>query len=149
MANYGTGDYTNFRNLRVRGNVGDAGNDPGAVRFVATSAFEGTLAMDGTYSDQNYSYTLPAKSGKFGVSGTFLVGLPAISAATGIYTTAVTVAGLRAEDGLVVNASFAVDSTARIFLGAVPSANTVTLSFYNLGVAQNYREYIFGYTAVR
>jgi hypothetical protein len=134
--NLGNGDYTNFRNVRVRGNVGDAGGDPGALRFVATSAFEGTLAMDATYSDQNFSYTLPAKSGKFGLTGTFAVDLPVV-AASGYTSTAVTIAGLRAEDGIVVVPQNFIPTAAISARGvamvaqAIPTANTLTLLFVN------------------
>ncbi|MFZ2151781.1 MAG: hypothetical protein WAV09_01590, partial [Minisyncoccia bacterium] len=92
--NLGGKNFTNFQNLRVLG----TGGTPGALRFLATSALESTMSVNTSYQDNNYQWTLPAKSGLIGISGTFTVNLPAINA--GSYTeTAVVVSGLRAEDG--------------------------------------------------
>lgn len=103
MATIGGADFTNFRNVRVRGTVGNSSSAPGAIRIVATNALESTLSVNTTYQDSSYTWTLPAKSGLMGVSGTFTVDVPALAAAS-IQQTTVVISGIRAEDGFLVNA---------------------------------------------
>lgn len=144
-------NFTNFQNVRV-----GSGPKPGAIRVVAASDLESTLSVNTTYQDANYAWTLPAKSGLVGVSGTFTVNLPAISA--GSYTeTAVVVAGLRAEDGLVCsmmnNAYETIITTNRgfIMLGqARPSATGIDMVFLNpTATATVVESPIIAYTAFR
>lgn len=153
--NIGGLNFTNFQNLRVKGTL-EGATAPGAIRVVATGALESTISVNTTYQDSNYSWTLPAKSGLVGVSGTFTVNLPAISA--GSYTqTAVVVSGLRAEDGFVCsmmsNAYETAVSTNRgfIMLGqARPSATGIDMVFLNpTATATVVQSPIIAYTAFR
>lgn len=149
-------NFTNFSNLRVKGSGTNSTPTPGVVRFVASSALESTLSVNATYQDSNYQWNLPAKSGLIGISGTFTVNLPAILA--GSYTeTAVVVAGLRAEDGLVCsmmnNAYETAVTTNRgfILLGqARPSATGIDMVFLNpTATATVVESPIIAYTAFR
>ncbi len=155
MATYGTGDFTNFRNVRVRGNVGDAGGDPGAIRFVATSAFESTMAVS-SGAEGNYAYTLPAKNGGFGVTGTMAVQLGVI-AASGYLETMVTVAGLRREDAFFAGVrdlgGTTVTVTSRsypVLGGARPENGYVNLLFINPSTtATVFTDMVLGYTTFK
>lgn len=134
--NIGPNDFTNFRNVRVRGNIGDAGGGPGMLRVVAANGIEGTLSVNTTYQDQNFAWTLPAKSGTFGVSGTFAIDLPVV-ASGGYQSTAITLTGVRAEDGVIVVPQNIVPIALQSARGAlvvsqvVPTANTLTLTLVN------------------
>lgn len=154
--NIGGVNFTNFSNIRVKGDGTNSTPTPGAVRVVASSSLESTLSVNTTYQDSNFAWTLPAKSGLIGVSGTFMVNLPAISA--GSYTeTAVVVSGLRAEDGLVCsmmnNAYETAVTTNRgfIILGqARPSATGIDMVFLNpTATATVVESPIIAYTAFR
>ena len=160
MSSIGGQEFTNFRNLRVRGSgtstTTSGAPGPAAIRLVATNALESTLSVNTTYQDSNYQWTLPAKTGLIGVSGTFTVNLPAINA--GSYAeTAVVVSGLRAEDGLVcsmMNNSYeTVVTTNRgfIMLGqARPSATGIDMVFLNpTATATVVESPIIAYTAFR
>lgn len=149
-------DFTNFRNIRVRGNVGDSVSSPGAIRLVATSGLESTLSVNDTYQDSNYAWNLPAKSGLIGISGTFTVNLPAIVAA-GVTTTFAVVSGLRAEDGFsasVMNNAYETAITTNrgvvILASARPSNTGIEMVFVNpTGTATGILSPIIAYTAFR
>lgn len=150
--NIGGRNFTNFQNVRLNGTGGAAG----ALRLLATNALESTLSVNTTYQDDNYQWTFPAKSGLLGISGTFTVNLPAISA--GSYTqTAVVVSGLRAEDGFIAslmsNAYETAVSTNRgfVMLGqARPSATGIDMVFLNpTATATVVQSPIIAYTAFR
>ena len=144
--NLGGYNYTNFQNVRVKGN--NSGG-PGTVRFQAASDFEQTLVANADYTDADKTITLPAKTGTVGVTGTFTVNLPGVAATTFAYSTVVTVTGIRSEDGLVCTLQDAADSTARILSGATAGAGAITLYFLNVGAAVNADDFVVAYTAVR
>ena len=141
MANYNGQNHTSFSGVNVKGTI--------ALRVsVGASGMESTLSARS--DDEGVrAWQFPAKSGAFPISGTFVVNLPAMTAATQIYSTVVTVAGIRAEDGLTCNMQSAFDNTARILLASVPGNGQVTMYWYNLGVAVNSDDYTIGFTAVR
>ena len=143
-------NYTNFPNLRVKG---DGNKGPGAVRFQSTTDYEQTVQGDATYTDQDMTITLPAKSGKIALGGTFLVSFPAGNAINSVISTAVTITGLRVEDGVTATfqGSFA---TAGIALsGVVPTADTLTVYMTNTTgkglTTLNVVERIVAYTVTR
>lgn len=151
MATIGDREYTSFRNVNLRGRSNTAAQDTGELR-IEGNGFAGTATVNVSYFDKNVAWTLPAKSGGIPITGTFSVDFPAIAATTYTFSTAVTVSGLRVEDAITVtpNATFASSATARILIGAVPTADTVTLYFANIGSAANglYAQ-TFSYTAYR
>ena len=136
MSTLGGSNFTNFQNIRIKGTA-DGVTAPGVIRLVSNSSFENTISINTTYVDANYTYTLPAKSGKFAIGGTFAVDLPAVAAA-GYQSTIVTITGLRVEDGIVVTpqsiAAGGVQSArgALTIVNAVPTADALTLTFANL-----------------
>lgn len=145
--NFAGKSYTSFQNVNVKGKDSD---NPGSFK-VEGGGFHSTLSVNTTYLDANKAITLPSKSGTLPISGTFAVDFTAVAATTFLYTTAVTVSGIRVEDGLTVTPNFStIYSSARILIGAVPTADTITLTFANIG-AVGLGEYAktFGYTAVR
>ena len=149
--NLGGKNFTNFQNLRVQG----TGGDPGALRFVGTSGFESTVSVNATYVDANYQHTLPAKSGLIGISGTFTLNLPAITAGNWASTNVV-VSGLRAEDGFVasmMNSSETAVTTDRgqaILLSAKPTNTGINFVFFNpTATATVYGNHVIAYTAFR
>lgn len=158
MATIGGADFTNFRNVRVRGDVGDSSSKPGAIRLVATSALESTLSVNTTYQDSNYSWTLPAKSGPIGICGTFTVNMPSISALS-TQGTNVVVAGIRAEDGLIatirnMGTTLVAQDFGAVgfpFLSAATPTNTgINLTFVNpTTTASMLTNFVVSYTAWR
>ena len=140
-------NFTNFQNVRITGSRLGSSTNTAVIRFTNASANEGTLTV-GELETGRY-WNLPNKSGTFPVSGTMAVQLPAVAATTFVYNTAVTVGGIRAEDGITATVNQQLVTTARILVGARPTNGTVTLSFVNLGVATAYGELVVGYTAVR
>lgn len=149
--NVGGKDYTNFRNIRVRGNGAPANSTStaGDIRFVdATGAVEGTISVGNL--DAGRAWTFPNRSGRFTTGGTFTVDFPAIAATTFSFSTVVTVAGITAQDAVTVTSMDALASTARILVGAAPGAAQITLYFVNIGAAANglYTQK-FAYTATR
>lgn len=157
--NLGGLNFTNFQNLRLKGSGDGSTGGPataGALRVVATSALESTLSVNTTYQDSNYQWTLPAKSGPIGVSGTFTVNVPAVSAGALAQTTVV-VAGLRAEDGFsasVMNNAYETSVTTNrgylVLLSARPTNTGVEMVFANpSGTATGVLSPIISYTAVR
>lgn len=153
MATIGGADFTNFRNVRVRGTVGNSSSAPGAIRIVATSGLESTLSVNTTYQDSDFKWNLPAKSGTFGVTGTITVGVEAVGALT-VYSTNIVIPGIRAEDGFVAtiqNSGGTTGAKGHLFLaGARPSNSGVALTFVNpLASATVQGEVLLAYTVVR
>jgi len=148
-------NFTNFPNLRVKGD-GNAG--PGAVRFASNSSFEQVLQGNATYTDADKTITMPAKTGSVGVSGTFTVNLPAITAAQ-TYSTNVTVSGIRTEDAVVcaVQNTFTTTTLSDhanngvgVLIGCSAGNGGVNLTFVNpTATATIYEDLVLGYTAVR
>lgn len=146
MSNFAGKNFTTFQNVNVRGKDRD---NPGTFK-VEGGGFHGTASVNTTYLDKDVQWTLPAKSGGIPISGTFSVDFPAIAATTFAFSTAITVSGLRVEDGVTVTLNGALASTARILVGAVPTADTLTLYFVNIGSAANGLYSVTGaYTAYR
>ncbi len=147
MANYGGQNFTSFSGVNVRGSI--------ALRVVADGGFESTLAIKEA-ADQPFAYKFPHKSGTFPIMGTFAVQLPA--GAKAIYSTIVTVAGVRTEDALIVQLNGANDatttygfgnSTGIILVNSVPGNGNVTLFFSNPGNATAYVDLRASYVAMR
>ena len=130
MSNFNGKNFTTFQNVNLRG----TGGESGALRNDA---------------EDGYVVSLPKKAGVFPISGTFAVNLPSMSAATQIYTTVSTVAGIRAEDGISVTLMASFDNTARILVAATAGNGQITTQWYNLGVAVNADDYTIAFTAVR
>src|SRR3990167_7445280 len=103
-------NFTNFQNVRVKGSGTNSTPTPGVIRLVASSLLESTLSVNTTYQDSNYQWTLPAKTGLVGISGTFTVNVPAL-ATNAVSQTTVVISGIRAEDGFVCNAMSGVYET--------------------------------------
>ncbi len=127
----------------------------GGIRMTtAGSSPYSTITLDSTYMDQDTAYQFPAKSGKFGISGTFTVDVPGI-AAYAIEESLVTVAGIRAEDGLVATmqsmSTTGIGTRGFSFLGAAnPENNGIYMTFINPTLtATLYTQHIIAYTAVR
>jgi len=141
-------NFTNFQNVRL---VGSTGGGTGVIRFVegggSSTGDEGTLTIRNLEGSR--SWYLPNKSGDLPISGTIAVQLPAVAASTSVYSTVVTVGGIRAEDGLTATVNQQLVSSARVLVGAFPTNGNITFSFVNLGVATAYGELVIGYTAVR
>ena len=114
----------------------------------------GTIRLRATYLDTDTAYQLPAKSGTFGVMGTFIVQLPAVGAGA-FGETNMTVTGIREEDALVVTLqdTFNTVTTDRGFaalIGARPYNGNVALTFFNFGnTATIPNELICAYCAMR
>lgn len=148
MATYGGQDYTSFKAVNVRGSTSFRIEAGGAAATIKADLSEGL----------SRAYTFPNKSGTFGVSGTFTVNLPAVTAFS-VYSTNVTVAGIRTEDALVCaiqNTGATINTTswaARGFalLGGCQAGNGgVHLTFVNpADTATIYADLIMAYTAVR
>ena len=147
MAVYGNQNYTSFSAVNLKGSV--------ALRFAGSaSGLEGTLSVKS--DDEGLrSWVLPAKSGTFPISGTFNVSLPII-AANDFYRTAVTVSGIRVEDGIVAtiqgdplkNAGAAIHPA--VLIAANAGSGSMPLTFANLGnTTTAYQEIPIAYTAVR
>jgi len=143
-------NFTNFQNVRVKGDSGG----PGVFRIRTSSAFEGLLTTDADYADANYTYTLPAKTGGIGVTGTFTVAMPAIGAGA-FGETNVVVAGIRAEDALLVTMqdTFNTLTTGRVQAllgGAAPGNGGIHMTFINPhGTATIANSMIAAYTTFR
>ena len=145
-------NFTNFQNVRVGGNAA-----PGALRMVASSSLESTLTVNTSYQDSNFAWTLPAKSGLIGISGTFTVHVPAL-AANAISQTTVVVSGIRAEDGFVCNAISGIYETSvttnrgvLALLSGRPTNTGIEMIFFNASAATAtvYSPVVVGYTAFR
>ena len=148
MATYGGQDYTGHKAINLENSI--------SIRIWSGSA-AGTFKAD-LSEGINRAYTFPNKSGTFGVSGTFTVNLPAITAFS-VYSTNVTVAGIRTEDAIVaaVQDTFATIGTTSwavrgfAVLGGCQAANGgVHMTFVNFAdTATVYKDVVVGYTAVR
>lgn len=148
MASYGNQDYTNFRAVNLRGST--------AIRIEADSV-SGTIRADLNEGIAR-AWTFPNKSGTFGISGTFTVNVPAISA-NSVLSTNVTVSGIRTEDAVIcqIQNTFATIGTTNwavrgiaALVGAEAGNGGMHLTFANFAAtATVYRDLILGYTAVR
>jgi len=142
MATHNKQDYTGHRGVNLNGST--------AIRFDSGFA-AGTMKAD-LSEGLNRAYQLPNKSGTFGVTGTFAVNLQAI---TSWGETAVTVSGIRREDGLIVQirdmgATVTTGRTFPIIAGARPENGYIYMTFYNpTGTATLYSDIVCSYTAVR
>lgn len=145
MATYGNQDYSNARAFNLYGST--------ALRFLADNA-SGTLKAD-LAEGVDRAWQLPNKSGTFPIMGTFNVSLPVVTAGE-YYRTAVTVSGIRAEDGLVITIQGdplknrgAVQEPAQL-IAAKAGNGSITLTFASLGgTATAYQEIPVAYLAVR
>lgn len=144
MANYGGENYTGFKGVNLRNSA--------AIRLELDGGLAGTLSAKAS-PDSSRSWQFPDKSGSFGITGTFSVDIPIV---TSWGETAVTVAGIRAEDALVVQIQKMVSTvttgrTFPIIAGAKPENGYIYLTFYNptgtATIGQN--GVICSYTAVR
>lgn len=144
--NIGGVNYTGFNAVNLKGSVG--------VRFAGEGC--GATLRASLGEGLNRDYVFPDKSGTFPVMGTFAVQLPAVAATTYLFSTIVTVTGIRAEDGLIVQFNKGVSagygfaaSTGRILVAAEPGNGNITLTINNPGVATAASELVCSYVAVR
>lgn len=144
MANYGGQNFTSFSGVNVKGTV--------ALRVGGgASGSESTLSA-ASDDEGGRSWRFPAKSGAFGITGTFAVNLPAV---TSWGETAVTVSGIRREDALLVQiqnmgTTVTTGRTFPIIAGARAEDGYVYLTFYNpTGTATIYADLVCAYTAMR
>ncbi len=144
--NRGVFNFTNFRGVRMR--------QTAAINITLDGGFEGTVSVP-SGSEANKSWQFPDKSGVLPIMGTFALQLP--SATTAMFSTVVTVSGIRAEDGICVQMmggksgssyGFA-QSTGYLVSSAVPGNGNITLYFNNLGNATAYVDMVMSYLAVR
>ena len=145
MATYGNQNYTGFQAVNLKGSV--------FLRVGHNDPYQGTMGFLGNSLDGDRAWKFPNKSGTFPIAGTFQVQLPAAQAAA-FFSTIVTVAGITAEDALIVqlNDTQGYDfenSTGHILLCSKPGAGQVTLTFANLGNATGYVQMNASYIAVR
>lgn len=151
MATYGGQDYTSFRAVNVRGSTNFR---------MESGAAAGTIKVD-LSEGLDRAYTFPNKSGTFPIMGSFAIQLPALGVGTSVQSTIATVAGIRAEDALVVMVNGGVSAgygaltgagaTQRIIYQALPGNGNITVSFLNYGAATGtgYVELVCSYLAVR
>lgn len=141
-------NFTSFKGINFRNTA--------FARVEMDGGFNGTLSSPAS-PDADREWHLPDKSGTFPITGTFSVDLPSVLANKNVYSTIVTVTGIRAEDALTVGFmkesgtySYGENSTRYILNGAVPGNGSITLNFSNLGQGTGYLDnLIFGYTAAR
>lgn len=144
MATYGGQDYTGHKAVNLENSV--------SIRIWSGSA-AGTFKAD-LSEGIDRAYTFPNKSGTFGVSGTFTVNLPAVTAST-TSNTNVVVTGIRTEDGVIASmqnmTTTGMSERGFVFLGAATPANGgLNLTFVNPTLtATVYKDIIIAYTAVR
>lgn len=154
MSNLGGRSFTNFQNVRVKGVQTADLNEPGVLRVVATDALESTLSVDTDYQDSNYQWTLPAKSGGLGITGTFTVNLGAVSA-NDILSTNVVVSGIRSEDAVVATiqnmTTTGIGTRGFVYLGGAEAGDgALHLTFVNAtNTATVYKDVVVGYSAFR
>lgn len=151
MSTLGGKNFTNFQNLRVRG---EAGVDGGAIRLagVASGGFESTISIS-SLQEANSQVKLDARpTVNVGATGTFAVQMPAV---TSWSETAVTVSGIRREDAVVcqiqdMGATVTVGRTFPIIAGVRPENGYLYITFYNpTGTATLYAPMVLAYTAFR
>ena len=145
MANYGGQNFTSFSGVNIKGSV--------ALRMEGVDV-AGTVKAD-LSEGLGRAWTFPNKSGTFPISGTFTVNLPVI-AVNDFARTAITVTGVRTEDGIVVaiqgdplkNAG-AIQHPA-VLIATKAGNGSLSLTFANLGATTTaYQDIICAYTAVR
>lgn len=125
----------------------------GIVRFERKgTTYGGIPDFESLTADR--TYTFPNRTGLVGIMGTFSVQLPAVAATTSVFSTVVSVTGIRIEDALTitrsdqgVSAAYATPTTAKIFYSAIPGNGQITMNFINLGAATGYTEHTFSYSA--
>lgn len=155
-------NFTNFQNISVRGSGTTSGVPNSGMIEMNAVGFAGTLAANSDYVDQSLAWTLPAKSGIVPIAGTFAVQLKGPGAAENSFSTIVTVAGIRKEDGVIVQINGGNPSTsgydligansgatAYILLSAKPNNGNITLMFYNALGATSYVNLTCSYLAFR
>lgn len=122
---------------------------------VGSSPYGTFRIRSSTYFDTDTAYQFPAKSGIFPIMGTFNVQLPVIVAGD-FSRTAVSVTGIRSEDGLVVTIQGdplknlgAVQNPAQLIACAAGNGS-ISLTFASLGgTTTAYQEIPCAYVAVR
>ena len=143
-------NFTNFQNLRVRGDASRGG----AIRFAGPAAggFESTLAISAS-QEANSAISIDARpTVNVGTTGTFTVEMPAI---TSWSETAVTVSGIRRGDAVIcqiqdMGGTVTTGRTFPIIAGARPENGYLYLTFYNpTGTATLYAPMVLAYTAFR
>ena len=129
MSNYKGKNITTFQNINLRGL--DSSN-PGMIK-VEGGGFHGTATVNTSYLDQDVAWTLPAKSGGIPLAGTFQISIPSGAVATlGVYSTAVTVSGIRVEDLVMCQFTGAFATAGLSIVSAAPTAaNTITVYISN------------------
>ena len=152
MANYNGQNFTTLTGLNAKGTI--------ALRFGGgASGSESTLSASSD-DEGARAWRLPAKSGTLPIMGTFVVHFPTITSTSNTYSTIVTVAGIRAEDALVVqlnggtSAGYSVvgmgsGATSKILNSVTPGNGNITLGFFNNGLTTVYTELIYSYLAMR
>uniref|UniRef100_A0A7V3JAM7 Uncharacterized protein n=1 Tax=candidate division CPR3 bacterium TaxID=2268181 RepID=A0A7V3JAM7_UNCC3 len=140
--NYGGFNYTNFRGINLKNTA--------AIRLEMDGGLAGTLSVKSS-PDASRAWQFPDKSGTFGVTGTFTVSVPYGACATSaVYSTVVTVPGVRAEDAIVCTLQDALSTAGIALVGAVPGNGSVTLYFSNTsGATLNVLEKTVAYTIAR
>ena len=151
MSTKGGFDYTGLRGVDLKNTA--------AIRLQSDGGYTGTVSMAAS-ADADRAYRFPDKSGTFPIMGTFNVQFPTITSTSNTFSTIVTVAGIRAEDAVVVmlnsgiSAAYSVvgmgsGATARILNSVTPGNGNVTLGFINNGLTTVYSDLIYSYLAVR
>ena len=152
MANYGGRNFTGFSNVNLKG----SGEDPGVLR-TEVNGFAATVSVSETYADQALAWSFPAKSGTFPIMGTFRVQLPATSTSVTLFSTAITVSGIRTEDAVAVfpnkgaSAGYSFTNsggTARALIACEAGDGQIVLTFQNTGTT-GYVDQIYSYLAMR
>lgn len=147
-------NFTNFQNVRVKGDASQGG----AIRFAGTSAggFESTLSVS-PRQEANSSALLDARPiVQVGTTGTIFVQLGVV-AASGYLETMVTIPGMRRGDALFAGirdlGGTTVTVTSRsypILAGSRPEDGYANLLFINPSTtATVFTDLIIGYTAFR
>lgn len=150
MATYNGQDYTSFRAVNLRGST---------VLRVEAGGAAGTLSAD-LSEGLDRAWRFPNKSGSIPIMGTFAVQFPTITSTSNVFSTIVTVSGIRSEDALVVQLNRGVSSgydvlavgsgaTSKILNAVTPGNGQITLGFLNNGVTTGYTELIYSYLAMR
>jgi len=145
MATYGGFNFTNFKGVNLKNTA--------AIRIEGDGGLSGTLSVRAA-QDAARAWTLPDKSGTFGVMGTFDVHLPAITGGNW-EETSVVVSGIRLEDALVVTVqdtfnTVTTDRPMAFLAGARPTNGGIHLTFMApSATATIYNELICAYVVMR
>ena len=145
MATYGGFNFTGFKGVNLKNTA--------AIRLEGDNGCSGTLSIRPGI-EANKAWYLPDKAGGIGITGTFEVNLPAVSA-NDIHGTNVAVSGIRAEDAMVCSmqnmTTTGMSERGYVFLGGCEAGNGgVNLTFVNAGAtATVYKDVVLAYTAVR